>query len=1059
MAKSLMVLSTSAKAGKSFFIAALCRIFAQDGYKVAPFKVHSIASDTIYTDDDFEIDTVQCSLATAALKKADLRMNPILLKPCGEDKFDVIVMGKLLGAMSMAEYYERFDEIFEDVFAAYKGLASENDIIIIEADGHPTEKNPRSINNMDLARRFNAPVFILTDYSLGGAFSSAYGAFAFHKDDVQHYIKGVVINKIEVGEESYVNNLEKLKSLTNLPLVAHVHNFHEPVEQAENEGDSEDSLKSQITKRKSFFESGELAQDNFRSDYGGIGEMFPSFDEDEKNNDDDKYLGEELQASVDTVETVPLTQEQSFGMLDNSKSFDRVLNKLAQMPVDINEEIEAPVEAAGVTIEEAIMQSFNNIDNFDESMNELLQSPNIDNEERVIDEPKPANNGINVTFEELMETVSNNENDLESIINEANPASDVMDVTFEELMKVASDNSGDFEVINNKNETPTPQAQPVNKAFAEAIMYGYNNANDVETPANLQSQPQRDPILTSPVGRQVKKIRYEDLFPEDVVGVASESVAETVEARKLGVETYTEIPIIKQEQQIQEEPKPHIPLNITAVIDSVTEQSELSSLEPVQSKKIKTENLRKPLLLNIAVIKLPNRANQTNYNFLITDNTDITYVDSVESYGNPDLVLIPDTSKPMSDFLWMRSIGLEKVVRESAESGVLLLGVCGGYHMLFETIADHYGIDSGGEIECFGFFKAKTALGKDRKVSKVRGIFKSFEGIFSPLNGKNFNGHAVLSSRISHSNHKNISVLIDQNNGLARQDGLYNKNVFGLSVFGLLENKELVKILTSLLSKFKASKKKQGNTPIDNKIMALNDSRDVKLSINLSKYTNNKTQGVVSGDMNPPDENKHAYIPSTEIMAGNNEIIEDTATCVLDVSDLDVNETDEQVDLPTTEIMAEVNEIIQDITHDLDLIETDAPVDFPATEIETYVGETVGKLDAINDNTPLNMDNVSDYRAAAAVGIVSEDVHSFGSPNYNAGFAEHSAEASNVVANSFVEESGEEIFGIPGMKTKKNKAENNKPMFLEEENIDLAANHVKKSLNVKRIYEIIFRGL
>ena len=164
-AKCIMVQGTMSGAGKSLLCTALCRIFAQDGYRVAPFKSHNMALNSFVTRDGLEMGRAQVVQAQAAGMEPDVRMNPILLKPSSDVGSQVIVNGEVRGQMPAAAYFKMKRSLIPDILAAYNSLAEEVDIIVIEGAGSPAEINLKAddIVNMGLAKLVDAPVLLAGD--------------------------------------------------------------------------------------------------------------------------------------------------------------------------------------------------------------------------------------------------------------------------------------------------------------------------------------------------------------------------------------------------------------------------------------------------------------------------------------------------------------------------------------------------------------------------------------------------------------------------------------------------------------------------------------------------------------------------------------------------------------------------------------------------------------------------------------------------------------------------------------------------------------------------------
>lgn len=195
-AKPLMIQGTMSNVGKSLITAALCRIFMRDGLRVAPFKSQNMALNSFVTPDGFEIGRAQAMQAEAAGKDADIRMNPILLKPMGDSLSQVILMGEPYKNMKAADYYMAKKDFIPHILDAYESLAAENDAIIIEGAGSPAEinLNDGDIVNMGLAEMVKAPVLLTADIDRGGVFASLFGTVAL-LPKYKNYFKGSIINK------------------------------------------------------------------------------------------------------------------------------------------------------------------------------------------------------------------------------------------------------------------------------------------------------------------------------------------------------------------------------------------------------------------------------------------------------------------------------------------------------------------------------------------------------------------------------------------------------------------------------------------------------------------------------------------------------------------------------------------------------------------------------------------------------------------------------------------------------------------------------------------------
>ena len=220
-AKCIMVQGTMSGAGKSLLCAALCRIFAQDGYRVAPFKSQNMALNSFVTRDGLEMGRAQVVQAQAAGMEPDVRMNPILLKPSSDIGSQVIVNGEVRGQMPAAAYFKMKRSLIPDILAAYDSLAEDVDIIVIEGAGSPAEINLKAddIVNMGLAKLVDAPVLLAGDIDRGGVFAQLYGTVELLEPAERARIKGLLINKFRGDVEILRPGLAMLEEKTHLPVL------------------------------------------------------------------------------------------------------------------------------------------------------------------------------------------------------------------------------------------------------------------------------------------------------------------------------------------------------------------------------------------------------------------------------------------------------------------------------------------------------------------------------------------------------------------------------------------------------------------------------------------------------------------------------------------------------------------------------------------------------------------------------------------------------------------------------------------------------------------------
>ena len=237
MAKSIMIQGTMSNAGKSLLCAGLCRIFKQDGYRVAPFKSQNMALNSFITADGGEMGRAQVVQAEAAGIPPDVRMNPILLKPTTDVGSQVIVNGKVLGNIRAKDYYKRKLEFVPDIMEAYRSLEDEFDVIVLEGAGSPAEINLKQddIVNMGMAKLADAPVLLVGDIDRGGVFAQLYGTVALLEPDERARIKGTIVNKFRGDVSILEPGIKQLEDLCGVPVAGVVPYLHVDI-------DDEDSL-------------------------------------------------------------------------------------------------------------------------------------------------------------------------------------------------------------------------------------------------------------------------------------------------------------------------------------------------------------------------------------------------------------------------------------------------------------------------------------------------------------------------------------------------------------------------------------------------------------------------------------------------------------------------------------------------------------------------------------------------------------------------------------------------------------------------------------------------
>ncbi len=198
MGKAIMIQGTSSGAGKSLLALALCRILTNLGYDVVPFKNQNMSLNSAPSSEGGEISRAQYLQAIACNKKSSVKFNPILLKPEGNMRSQLVFMGKPCGSISAREYMlSKKEELFKKAMAVLDELISSHDVVVIEGAGSPVEINLKGydIANMRVAKHANARVILVTDIDRGGSFASIVGTMELLSEEERELVMGFVFNK------------------------------------------------------------------------------------------------------------------------------------------------------------------------------------------------------------------------------------------------------------------------------------------------------------------------------------------------------------------------------------------------------------------------------------------------------------------------------------------------------------------------------------------------------------------------------------------------------------------------------------------------------------------------------------------------------------------------------------------------------------------------------------------------------------------------------------------------------------------------------------------------
>ncbi|MGH3676657.1 MAG: cobyric acid synthase [Mycobacterium sp.] len=219
MTGALLIAGTSSDAGKSMVVAGLCRLLARKGIKVAPFKAQNMSNNSAVTVEGGEIGRAQAMQARAAGLAPSVRFNPILLKPGSDRTSQLVLRGRVAGAIGAADYVEQRDRLAKLVVDELTSLRSEFDAVICEGAGSPAEINLRATDlaNMGLARAANLPVILVGDIDRGGLLAHLFGTVALLETEDQALVAGFLVNKFRGDPALLAPGLARLQALTGRP--------------------------------------------------------------------------------------------------------------------------------------------------------------------------------------------------------------------------------------------------------------------------------------------------------------------------------------------------------------------------------------------------------------------------------------------------------------------------------------------------------------------------------------------------------------------------------------------------------------------------------------------------------------------------------------------------------------------------------------------------------------------------------------------------------------------------------------------------------------------------
>lgn len=221
LARCVMVQGTASSVGKSVIATALCRVFRDAGWRVAPFKAQNMSLNAAVTPSGEEIGRAQAAQAEAAGATWRAEMNPVLLKPEGDGRSQVVVMGRSRGSVAAREYWAKRRELWPVVSGALRTLRREFDVVVIEGAGSPAEINLRDgdLANMRVARAGRASVLLVADIERGGVFAQVLGTLDLLRPSERALVRGLLVNKFRGDPSLFASGVVALRRRSGLPVL------------------------------------------------------------------------------------------------------------------------------------------------------------------------------------------------------------------------------------------------------------------------------------------------------------------------------------------------------------------------------------------------------------------------------------------------------------------------------------------------------------------------------------------------------------------------------------------------------------------------------------------------------------------------------------------------------------------------------------------------------------------------------------------------------------------------------------------------------------------------
>ncbi len=233
-----MIQGTASSVGKSLICTAICRLLANEGKQVAPFKSQNMSGLSIHTEDGLEISVSQSLQARAAKIPYSAEMNPILLKPIGNMESDIIILGKKLDTMSGMHYREQFFEKGQELIKDCLSLLSASyEYLILEGAGSPVEVNlrERELVNMRVADMADIPVILVANIEFGGVFASLVGTLELLPESQRARVKGIIINKFQGDISLFQDGIDFIETYTGIDVLGVIPYFENEFEEEDGE--------------------------------------------------------------------------------------------------------------------------------------------------------------------------------------------------------------------------------------------------------------------------------------------------------------------------------------------------------------------------------------------------------------------------------------------------------------------------------------------------------------------------------------------------------------------------------------------------------------------------------------------------------------------------------------------------------------------------------------------------------------------------------------------------------------------------------------------------------